>query len=258
MSSDPTSAEMLELADRGEDAVQFLAANARGMHLIDWDRESNRLLDMARALRALASRDAKAGGLDLREQVAGVIYERSRSIMDLRWSELDDDDRAGKLGTADAILSLDLLAAALAEGERAMREPVSWCQPPNCGKATPRLFIVRYDDTEMPDVYFTDEAEARAHFRRANVSWNCYLFGTLPSLTREDDPRTSANLPLADPSPPPAEDVEGAVLAEREAILALGIQFLRPSQFGINADNDAVAAYRAAIRARTSPAKEER
>lgn len=65
----------------------------------------------------------------------------------------------------------------------AKSEPVAvkaWCQPMKEGKHTPRQFVVLYEDAEQGICTFDDEAEARDHWERANVNWNCYLLGTLP------------------------------------------------------------------------------
>lgn len=104
---------------------------------------------------------------------------------------LNSDVRMAGARASDALRALAAERAARADRPAAEVGEPSYCQPPNCGQPTPRIFIVRYDDADMPDAYFTDEAEARAHFRAANVRWNCYLFGTFPALTREDDQRTA-------------------------------------------------------------------
>lgn len=52
-----------------------------------------------------------------------------------------------------------------------------WCQPGD--RQDKRMFIVRFDDQDQNDAVFEDEAEARAFYARATVSWNCWLFGTL-------------------------------------------------------------------------------
>lgn len=59
---------------------------------------------------------------------------------------------------------------------------VAWCQPMDCGKHTPRKFIVVYEDADMGIATFDNEAEAREHWERANTHWNCYLFGALPRV----------------------------------------------------------------------------
>lgn len=60
-------------------------------------------------------------------------------------------------------------------------DAIEWCQPRDCGKIMPRKFIVVYEDAEAGIAVFDDEAEARAHFERASLQWNCYLFGALPN-----------------------------------------------------------------------------
>lgn len=57
---------------------------------------------------------------------------------------------------------------------------VAWCQPDYEGKVHPRKFMVVYEDSEMGSAIFDDEAEAREHFEKASIAWNCYLFGLLP------------------------------------------------------------------------------
>jgi len=67
--------------------------------------------------------------------------------------------------------------------KQARNEPQSaseWCQPTDCGKPTPRKFMIYFDDPEHGIMVFDDEAEARATFEAKNTAWNCYLFGTLP------------------------------------------------------------------------------
>jgi hypothetical protein len=53
-----------------------------------------------------------------------------------------------------------------------------WCQPPSKGNT--RQFVVMFEDTEMGIAVFEDEAEARKYFERANINWNCTLFGAMP------------------------------------------------------------------------------
>ena|SRR5436190_7969327 len=58
--------------------------------------------------------------------------------------------------------------------------PPAWCQPMDNGIPSPRTFIVRYDDADVPDAVFDNEAEARDHWQKASTHWNCYLFGAMP------------------------------------------------------------------------------
>lgn len=69
-------------------------------------------------------------------------------------------------------------------------EPVAWCQPNYEGNIHPRKFMVVYEDAEMGTAVFDDEDEAREHFEKASVAWNCYLFGILP---RAQPPRSLSN-----------------------------------------------------------------
>lgn len=56
----------------------------------------------------------------------------------------------------------------------------AYCQPTDKGVATPRQFIVRYADQDVPDAVFDDEGEAYEFWHRANIAWTCWLFGTMP------------------------------------------------------------------------------
>lgn len=58
--------------------------------------------------------------------------------------------------------------------------PDAWCQPMDCGKHSPRVWVIRFEDQDMPDLVFDNEADARLKFTRANRSWNCYLMASLP------------------------------------------------------------------------------
>ncbi|TGQ11188.1 hypothetical protein EN858_14795 [Mesorhizobium sp. M4B.F.Ca.ET.215.01.1.1] len=83
---------------------------------------------------------------------------------------------------ADAIWTRDAFAylASSSAAPSGEADPVAWCQPMKNGEHTPRKFIVRFEDADMGDAIFDDEAEAREYFKRVNWNWNCYLFGTLP------------------------------------------------------------------------------
>lgn len=56
-----------------------------------------------------------------------------------------------------------------------------WCQPADQPK---RQFLVLFDDPQMDLAVFTDEAEARAYWEKANLNWTCYLMGTLPRSSK--------------------------------------------------------------------------
>lgn len=43
--------------------------------------------------------------------------------------------------------------------------------------------MVVYEDPDMGSAVFDDEAEAREHFEKASIAWNCYLFGLMPRTT---------------------------------------------------------------------------
>lgn len=58
----------------------------------------------------------------------------------------------------------------------------AWCQPDYEGKIHPRKFMVVYEDPDMGTSVFDDEAEAREHFEKASINWNCYLFGLMPRM----------------------------------------------------------------------------
>ena len=74
--------------------------------------------------------------------------------------------------------------------DRALAE--AWCQPMGCGKHTPRVFLIRFEDTEVGDLTFTDEGEARDMFVKLNQNWNCYLMASLPLIPRPAEPRRCA------------------------------------------------------------------
>lgn len=59
-----------------------------------------------------------------------------------------------------------------------------WCQPGDMQDK--RYFLVRFDDPDRGDAVFTDEDEARQFYGRATISWNCWLFGTLPAQPERD------------------------------------------------------------------------
>lgn len=52
-----------------------------------------------------------------------------------------------------------------------------WCQP---GDMRKRQFLVTFDDPDCRTAVFDNEEEARAFWERANLNWNCYLFGAMP------------------------------------------------------------------------------
>jgi len=84
-----------------------------------------------------------------------------------------------------------------------------WCQPTDCGKPTPRKFMIYFDDPEHGIMVFDDEAEARATFEAKNTAWNCYLFGTLPrqcqaesaAFVGVEEPVARAHITLEDDGP---------------------------------------------------------
>ena len=81
---------------------------------------------------------------------------------------------------ADHWIASDIRALALQASSAVEGEAVAWCQPNYDGKVHPRKFMVVYEDHDMGNAVFEDEAEAREHFEKASISWNCYLFGLLP------------------------------------------------------------------------------
>lgn len=91
---------------------------------------------------------------------------------------------------------LSAVAAYLSQPEQpalAAVEPVGpWCQPMDEGKHKPRHFIVRFDDSERGEALFTDEAEAREFWSKANIAWNCWLFGAMPLTTPPPSPDVAA------------------------------------------------------------------
>ena len=72
----------------------------------------------------------------------------------------------------------------------------AWCQPMGCGKHTPRVFLIRFEDTEVGDLTFTDEGEARDMFVKLNQNWNCYLMASLPLIPRPAEPAQAAQVDL--------------------------------------------------------------
>lgn len=66
-----------------------------------------------------------------------------------------------------------------------MTDGEQWCQPMDCGKHTPRKFLLYFEDADRGIAVFDNEDEAREAFTKANIAWNCYLFGALP-LTKSD------------------------------------------------------------------------
>ena len=70
----------------------------------------------------------------------------------------------------------------------------AWCQPMGCGKHTPRVFLIRFEDTEVGDLTFTDEGEARDMFVKLNQNWNCYLMASLPLIPRPAEPAQAAQV----------------------------------------------------------------
>jgi hypothetical protein len=73
-----------------------------------------------------------------------------------------------------------------ASAKHTTKKPVAYCQPRYEGKIQPPKFIIRFEDAELGDLHFDDEAEARSRFSDLSVSWNCFLFGTLPVEPRAE------------------------------------------------------------------------
>lgn len=79
--------------------------------------------------------------------------------------------------------ALGVLADKQPSGERDSR--FIWCQPVREGEPQERVWVVRFEDQDRPDIAFTGpdaEAEARAYWHKANVAWNCYLLTSAPQL----------------------------------------------------------------------------
>jgi hypothetical protein len=53
-----------------------------------------------------------------------------------------------------------------------------WCQPGDVQDA--QRFLVRFEDPDCRDRVFTDKGEAVAFYKRACISWNCWLFAAMP------------------------------------------------------------------------------
>jgi hypothetical protein len=75
---------------------------------------------------------------------------------------------------------IEELLGALQRAAAAAAQPVAWCQPMDCGKNTPRKFMIYFEDPDHGIMVFDNEVEARAAFDRKNTAWNCYLFGAMP------------------------------------------------------------------------------
>jgi hypothetical protein len=121
---------------------------------------------------------------------------------------------------------MPFLEAALAAAP-AVAETGPWCQPMDCGKHTPRKFIVRFEDADRGDAVFDNENEAREFFERADTNWNCYLFGSLPRFRSELVPAAS---PVAqatdgwqDISTAP-KDGKHCILAVQEGVFVWSVQ----------------------------------
>jgi len=68
-----------------------------------------------------------------------------------------------------------------------------WCQP---GDQPKRHWLVKFEDTDKGEAVFTDEAEAREFFDRADGGgWNCWLFAAVPRAA------LTPSAPIAAPSP---------------------------------------------------------
>lgn len=52
-----------------------------------------------------------------------------------------------------------------------------WCQPSDIKF---RTWMVWFEDSEQGISVFDNEAEARAFWEQANITWNCYLFQAAP------------------------------------------------------------------------------
>jgi hypothetical protein len=110
---------------------------------------------------------------------------------------MSDSDFELNLGLSETAANLEeslvrSKAALLPAPQDASPAQVSgpWCQPMENGKHKLRHFIVRFEDAQRNEAVFTDEAEAYEFWRKANVSWNCWLFGAMP-LSAQDAPSAS-------------------------------------------------------------------
>lgn len=45
-----------------------------------------------------------------------------------------------------------------------------------------RTWVIKFEDADMGDMFFTDEKEALETFDRASLNWNCTLFETVLRL----------------------------------------------------------------------------
>ena len=93
--------------------------------------------------------------------------------------------------------------AALAASQPAQGEAATWCQPMDCGKHTPRVWLIRFEDQSVGDLTFDNEAEARRMWEKYNHDWNCYLMASLPLL--------AASQPA---QPPTVQDAARRILSD--------------------------------------------
>jgi hypothetical protein len=105
--------------------------------------------------------------------------------------------------------------------ERAEAVP-EWCQTDRRG---PRKFVLWFEDRDVGFLTYDTEAEARDAFDKANTSYNCYLFASMPaSPTRAGALGAAAAAALARQSASTETDAEWAArmapgfVAEGEAI----------------------------------------
>lgn len=85
-----------------------------------------------------------------------------------------------------------------AEPVASMPTGAKWCQPGD--QQTKQHFLVRFDDPDCREAVFTEWDKARAFYAKATLSWNCWLFATVPA---------EAIAYSTAPQAVPAEDIAG-------------------------------------------------
>lgn len=93
--------------------------------------------------------------------IAKAILTHERAVAGSCGSVSQGEARKAARKAADIAAAI----APLVAGASAVAEPVAWCQPMDCGKHTPRKFLLYFEDADRGIAVFDDEAEARAALR---------------------------------------------------------------------------------------------
>lgn len=78
----------------------------------------------------------------------------------------------------DAVALGSTLVRAAALPSWSIPATAKWCQPGDMQDA--QRFMVRFEDRDRGDAIFTNKSEAVEFYKRACVSWNCWLFAAMP------------------------------------------------------------------------------